>query len=47
MTSGRLPDMCTFISYDDIRHIAEIDHLTHTNDGLLGNYEVSAERTDD
>jgi len=47
MTNGRLSDMCTFISYDDVRHIAELEHLSYTRDGILENFEVSAERSDD
>jgi hypothetical protein len=47
MTSGRLSDMCTFISYDDVRHIAEMEHLNHLKDGILETYEVSAERSDE
>ena len=47
MTSGRLSDMCTFISYDDVKHIAELEHLSYTRDGILENFEVSAERSDD
>jgi len=40
-------DMCTFISYDDVKHIAELEHLSYTKDGILENFEVSAERSDD
>ena len=47
MTNGRLSDMCTFISYDDVKHIAELEHLSYTKDGILENFEVSAERADD
>lgn len=47
MTNGRLSDMCTFISYDDVKHIAKLEHLNHTSDRILGDFEVSAERTDD
>ena len=47
MTNGRLSDMCTFISYDDVKHIAELEHLSYTRDGILENFEVSAERSDD
>ena len=47
MTNGRLSDMCTFISYDDVKHIAVLEHLSYTKDGILENFEVSAERTDD
>jgi hypothetical protein len=47
MTNGRLSDMCTFISYDDVKHIAVLEHLSYTKDGILENFEVSAERSDD
>jgi len=47
MTNGRLSDMCTFISYDDVKHIAELEHLSYTKDGILENFEVSAERSED
>lgn len=47
MTNGRLSDMCTFISYDDVRHIAELEYLSHTRDGILESFEVSAERPDE
>ncbi len=40
MTNGRLSDMCTFISYDDVRHIAELEYLSHTRDGILESFEV-------
>lgn len=47
MTNGRLSDMCTFISYDDVKHIAKLEHLNHTSDRILGDFEVSAERNDE
>lgn len=47
MTNGSLSDMCTFISYDDVKHIANLPHLNHTSDKILNDFEVSAERTDD
>ncbi len=47
MTNGRLSDMCTFISYDDVKHIANLEHLTHTSDRIIDDFEVSAERNDD
>lgn len=47
MTNGRLSDMCTFISYDDVKHIAELKHLNYTSDKILGDFEVSAERSDE
>lgn len=47
MTNGSLSDMCTFISYDDVKHIANLPHLHHTSDKILDDFEVAAERTDD
>lgn len=47
MTNGRLSDMCTFISYDDVQHIAKLEHLNHTSDRVLDDFEVSAERADE
>ena len=47
MTNGRLSDMCTFISYDDVKHIAELPYLDYLRDGILETFEVSAERADD
>ncbi|MBU3611200.1 hypothetical protein ICN32_11615 [Polynucleobacter wuianus] len=47
MTNGRLSDMCTFISYDDVRHIAELEYLHHTRDGILESFEVSAEQPEE
>lgn len=47
MTNGRLSDMCTFISYDDVRHIADLPYLDHLRDGILETFEVSAERAED
>jgi hypothetical protein len=47
MTNGRLSDMCTFISYDDVKHIAELPYLDNLRDGILETFEVSAERADD
>ena len=47
MTNGSLSDMCTFISYDDVKHIANLQHLNYTSDKILGDFEVSAGRTED
>jgi hypothetical protein len=46
MTNARLSEMCTFISYDNIELIADLPHLRRTNDGILEDYEVSAESQD-
>ncbi len=46
MTNARLSEMCTFISYDNIELIADLPHLHRTNDGILEDYEVSAESQD-
>jgi hypothetical protein len=47
MTNGRLSDMCTFIAYDDVKHIAELKHLNYTSDRILDDFEVSVERTEE
>lgn len=40
MTHARLSDMCTFISYDDVRLISELRHLNAMRDEVLSDYEV-------
>lgn len=44
LLEGRaLSQMCTFISYDSIREIGELKHLAHLSDGVLEDYEESAD----
>lgn len=44
LLEGRaLSQMCTFISYDSIREISELKHLAHLSDGVLEDYEESAD----
>jgi hypothetical protein len=40
---GRLADICTFISYDNVNEINGLQHLAHTNDGIIAEYEEKAE----
>jgi len=47
MVNGRLSNMCTFISYDDVRDIASLEYLSDTKDTLLENYEITAEQPDE
>ncbi|OZA98137.1 MAG: hypothetical protein B7X52_01030 [Thiotrichales bacterium 34-46-19] len=47
MINGRLSDMCTFISYDDVKHIAGLEHLSYTRDDVLESFEISAEYGED
>lgn len=42
-----LRDMCTFLSYDHIRELAEQKHLGRLSDLVLDDYEVAAEADDD
>jgi len=36
---GPLSRSCTFISYDSIYAIADLKHLSHVHDTILGEYE--------
>ena len=40
---GPLYEKCTFLSYDAVRTVADIKHLSHTNDSILDEYEEGAE----
>jgi hypothetical protein len=40
---GPLYEKCTFLSYDAVRAVADIKHLSHTNDTILDEYEEGAE----
>jgi hypothetical protein len=40
---GPLSDTCTFISYENITLINALEHLAHTNDSIIAEYEESAE----
>ena len=47
MTNARLSDMCTFISYDDVRLIAELKHLNSMSDKVIEDYEVNPDQSGD
>jgi hypothetical protein len=40
---GPLSDRCTFVSYDSVYAIASLEHLAHTNEGIITEYEEKAE----
>lgn len=44
LLEGRaLAEMCTYLSYDRVREISELKHLTHISDKVLEDYEETAE----
>ena len=47
MTNARLSDMCTFISYDDVRLIADLKHLNSMSDKVIEDYEVNPDQSGD
>lgn len=40
---GPLADSCTFISYDSVNEINGLQHLAHTNDSIIAEYEERAD----
>ncbi len=40
---GPLSQSCTFISYESVDAIRSLEHLPHTNDGIIAEYEEKAE----
>jgi hypothetical protein len=40
---GPLSRSCTFISYESVNALNALEHLAHTNDGIIAEYEESAE----
>ena len=38
-----LAEICTFISYDSLRELAEVKHLSHLSDSVLEEYGEEAE----
>ena len=40
---GPLSDSCTYISYESVDTINDLEHLAHTNDGIIAEYEEAAE----
>lgn len=44
LLEGRaLSEMCTYLSYDNIKDIAELKHLEHLSDKVIEDYEEAAE----
>jgi hypothetical protein len=44
LLEGRaLAEMCTYLSYDNIKDIADLKHLAHLSDNVIEDYEESAE----
>ena len=39
----RLSECCTFISYDSLRELATVPHLSHRSDSVLEEYAEEAE----
>ena len=47
LIEGRvLAEMCTYLSYDDVKEIAELKHLSHLSDKVLDDYEEMAGNAD-
>jgi hypothetical protein len=40
---GPLSKSCTFISYESVSQISEMDHLSHMNDSIIKEYEEPSE----
>ncbi|MSR31152.1 MAG: hypothetical protein EXR99_06540 [Gemmataceae bacterium] len=40
---GPLSENCTYLSYDSVRELAELPHLSHLSDSVVGDYEEVAE----
>ena len=40
---GPLSDSCTFISYESVNLINDLEHLAHTNDSVIDEYEEGAD----
>lgn len=40
---GPLSEICTYLSYDSVRELAEQEHLSHLSDGVIEEYEEVAE----
>lgn len=43
---GPLSDMCTFISYESVDEMDSLEHLAHTKDGIIADYEEESPVTD-
>jgi hypothetical protein len=42
---GPLSRSCTFISYESVELMSKLEHLAHTNDSIVAEYEERAEST--
>lgn len=42
-TRGPLSRSCTFLSYESVDAIRNLEHLAHTNDSIIAEYEDDAE----
>jgi hypothetical protein len=42
-----LSEMCTYLSYDSIKALAELDHLAHLSDNVIEDYEERADSLED
>lgn len=40
---GPLSEICTYLSYDSVRELAEQEHLSHLSDSVIEEYEETAE----
>jgi hypothetical protein len=40
---GPLSESCTYLSYDSVRELAALEHLSHLSDSVLDDYEEQAE----
>ncbi|MFM0083893.1 hypothetical protein [Paraburkholderia sediminicola] len=44
LLEGRaLREMCTYLSYDNVKEIGDLKHLAHMSDEVIGTYEEAAE----
>jgi hypothetical protein len=40
---GPLSRSCTFISYESVKVMSNLEHLAHTNDSIIPEYEENSE----
>ena len=43
LEAGPLSKTCTFISYESVEALHDLEHLAHTNESIIEEYEESAE----
>jgi hypothetical protein len=46
LESGPLSRSCTFMSYESVDSIRALEHLAHTHDGVIGEYEEAADESE-